>query len=147
MSEPTIRARIKTVVDAVSNSGLVHDYMRWADLQDDMYALFVTTISGASAMRAWTITCNQATPIEDDFNGVLWQYRYVIRGYWQLDDSAASEKSAFAMGLAVMAAIDADATLQKYYTQKASMPRFEPFVFAGVLAHYTEIEFAIAEEA
>ena len=146
MSETTIRARIKTVVDAVPNSGLIHDYGRYADQIDAMRTLYVSTIGGSSVLRAWTISCNRVMPTLPDFDGKFAEYHYVLRGYWQLDDSAASEKSALAMGLAVMAALDADATLQAYFTEHASMPRFEPWIFAGMLVHYTEIEFVIAEE-
>lgn len=71
----------------------------------------------------------------------------MIRGYWGLDDSAATEKAALAKGIAVVDALDGDDTLHnaQYEATLASIERFEPRLFGSVLCHYTEITLSVTE--
>lgn len=150
MSESAIRARIKAVVDAVGSEGTVHDYERWAPDWDAFKTLFTSTISGAAYIRGWTITCQSAPQERDDFDSAkLRTYTYIIRGYWGLDDAAASEKDAIAKALGVVVALDADTTLHGggyYDAPPASLTTFEPRVFGDALCHYIEIQQKVVEQ-
>jgi len=141
--EPTIRARIKTVMDTVSGVGLVYTRERWASDWAAYLSAFKATVSGADYIRGWTIACEAAIRGEGDFGdtNVERTYRFRIRGYYGLDDAAASENAAFALTEAVMDALDADATLHSYYSAPlCSCPVFELRMYGDVLCHYMEIE-------
>jgi len=130
----------------------VYDYERWAVDWEAYLALFKATISGSSVVRGWTITC-QSMAQERPAMGLtspsrLRAYDYRIRGYFGLKDGDATEKTAFGLAVAVVDALDADATLHESYydASVASIARFEPRIFGSVLCHYAEIALAVVEE-
>lgn len=154
MSEATIRARINTVVSAVSNIGLVYDYERWASDWTTYLDLFKTTIGGLEVIRGWTITCQSFVPVELATMGeqdTEVNYVYKVRGYFGLDDANASEKTAIALAEDVMEALNADSTLHgSSYAGSgehalAEVTLFEPRLLGDVLCHYTEITCPIKE--
>lgn len=153
MSESGARARIKTVIETVSNVGVVHDYMRWTNEWPSLVALLKTTVSGASKLRGWMITCEGApTPAANEFGPIPTarrDYRYRIRGYYALDDSAATEKTFVAQVIAVCDALDNDTTLHNannYYD--CSLSSADPIghiMLGDVLCHYCEITITVTE--
>jgi hypothetical protein len=154
VAEATIRARIDTVISAVSNSGLVYDYERWATDWTTYLDRFKTTISSVEVIRAWTITCsaiapNMITAMGSSGSDTELSYRFVVRGYFGLDDENASEKTAIALVEDVVIALNADSTLRAYFgagaKPLAECTIFEPRFFGDVLCHYAEITLPIQE--
>jgi hypothetical protein len=77
-------------------------------------------------------------------------YSIVIRGYYGVDDAAASEKTARALSEDVLEKFEAypnlDGALEVgYYTADGlpSLVVFEPRSYGGVLCHYSEIRFEV----
>ncbi len=144
MAEATLRTTIYNVVNGVTNVGTVHDYVRYASDTSDFLDLFKTTISGSDVIRGWTVTCESFPQEIIQFDrGLLRHYTYKIRGYFGLDDSAASEKTAIAIVEDVVEALDANDTLHDGGTyhdaSAASCDEFGHRVFGLVLVHYAEI--------
>jgi hypothetical protein len=148
MTEAATRANIKTILEAVSNIGVVHDYERWAVLYDDLLSKFKTTISGSDVFRGWTITCEGWDAEFITFpKGVSRTYSYKIRGYFSLKDADATEKTAIALVEAVCNALDTDTTIHttNAFSPPAGVDVFEPREFGNILCHYAEITQQISE--
>lgn len=148
--ETTIRAAIKTAVESVSNVGLVYDYQRLTTEWDGFLNLFKTTISASEVIRGWCITCEGVTPVERETYGgntsnYARNYPYKIRGYFGVDDSAASEKTAFAIAELVVDALT-DHISSAALDNIPSLDIFEPRVFGGVLCHFAEISMTVLDE-
>lgn len=155
MSQATIRSRLDTIVSAVSNIGVVHDYERFSSDMTAFMTLFKTTISGTDQIRGWTIGYNgYSTPDDDEFprefgHRFIRLKRFKIRGYQGLDDSAETEKTFAALVEDVCSAIDGDATLNDkdtyYLADYCVVPVFDLRIFGSVLCHYCEIDVNVAE--
>ena len=155
MSESTVRAAIKTVLDGVSNKGVVYDYERWSTSWDTYLTRFKVTIDSTDQIRAWTIACASFTQERIEFRtegkaGILRTYQWIIRGYLSLDDSAATEKTAIALAEDVIEALDDADTIRPptagfYDAQPAQLRTFELRMFGDVLCHYAEIGIIIQE--
>lgn len=146
MSEATVRAAIKAVLEDVTNVGEVHDYERWAADWSAYLDLLKTTIGNSDVIRGWTITC-ESFPQERATFGVPGSidrtYTYKLRGYFGLDDSAASEKTAMIVVEDVVEAFD-DSDLASE-NEPADLTLFEPRLFGDVLCHYAEITLVVEE--
>jgi hypothetical protein len=140
MSETATRALVYAVVNGVSNVGQVHDYERWANDWTTFLDRFKATISSVSVIRGWTITCAGWTQ-----DHAMRVYTYKVRGYFGLDDSAASEKAAMLIVDAVCQALDISDDFDE--GEMAELTAFEPRMFGTTLCHYAEITFrpAMAE--
>lgn len=155
MSEVTVRAAIKTIVDSVTDVGLVYDYERWQSTWSAYLTLFKTTINGTDQIRAWTIACSGFTQERVEFRtegkaGILRIYQFIVRGYLGLDDSAATEKTAIALAEDVIEALDDADTIRPptagyYDAQPAQLQTFELRMFGDVLCHFAEIGVVIQE--
>lgn len=149
MSEATIRAAIKTKVEAISNIGMVYDYERWATDWSAYLDLFKTTIGGSNVIRGWTITCQSFPQKQITFGrNVERTYTYKLRGYFGLDDSAASEKTAMVVVEDVAEAFNDtrfDASNDQVWNDPANLEIFEPRLLGDVLCHYAEITLEVTE--
>jgi hypothetical protein len=156
VSESTVRAALKTILLTVSNVGQVHDYERWAGTIPDVATSFRTTISGSDCIRGWTIACEgwaQEWLVynEDEAPGhVNRTYTYKIRGYFGLQDSTATEKTAIGIVEDVCEALDKSDELhdeEDYQgrTPPAILTIFEPRMFGSILCHYAEITAQVTE--
>lgn len=152
MSESGARSRIKTVIETVSNVGVVHDYMRWAVEWPTLVALLKTTVSGVSKLRGWMITCEGMPATANEFGPIPTarrDYRYRVRGYYALDDSAATEKTFMAQVIAVCDALDNDTTLHNatnyYDCSLANAETVGHITLGEVLCHYCEITITVTE--
>jgi len=111
MSAATHRARLKTILDAVTGVGQTHDYKRWAVKWGDFLDLF----KSSGQVRGFEITYGGFTATKPYLGRrakVLRVHQWRIDGYLGLDDSDATEKTLAGLGEDVYEAIDADATLQ-----------------------------------
>lgn len=136
-SESTTRSDIYAIVNVVTGVGMVHDYERWANDWSTFLDRFKTTISGSTLIRGWTITCSAW--IQDHAMRV---YTYKIRGYFGLDDSAASEKIALGIVEAVAKALNTSNKFDNF--EVCQLDVFEPRLFGSVLCHYAELTFKVA---
>lgn len=148
--ETTIRAAIKTRMEAVSNVGLVYDYQRLTTEWDNFLDLFKTTINGSQVIRGWCITCEGVTLVERETYGgntsnYAIHYPYKIRGYFGVDDTNASEKTAFALAEAVREALSAHIS-SVALDNIPSLDTFEPRIFGDVLCHFIEISMVVVDE-
>lgn len=151
-NEATIRASIKTAIQTVTNVGVVYDYLRFASNWDDFLDLFKTTISGTDMIRGWHFTCNGLNPSVEretfagtfDSGEITRDYQYKILGYASLDDSAATEKTFFAIAELVL-----DALSNRITGGKDNIPTlttFEPRTFGGVVCHFAEITMTVEDD-
>lgn len=152
MSEATVRASLKTILQAVSNIGQVHDYVRFASDWTAYLGLFKTTISGSDVIRGWTITSTAegregwiAGGSRDTYTAKT--HTFIIRGYLGLDDSASTEKTARALVETVMDALDNGSIItgNVINASLSQLTTFEPRVFGDVLCHYAEISQQVLE--
>ena len=146
MTDATIRANLKTILQSVTGIGQVHDYERWSSTWDVFLSLFKTTISGTDSIRGWTIAMNGAelTPLDDEPTAAMFgvRYSYTIRGYFGVNDAAATEKTALALSMDVIGALIAGAGSLGAMVLDAQLPQlttFEYRLIGGVMVHYTEI--------
>jgi hypothetical protein len=107
MSEPIVRAAIKTAIQGVTNIGKVYDRPRFVNLWDELIEIFETS----GVIRAWTIRISAISQVGLIASGSLATglkrtYTYIIEGFLSLSDSAASEITATALTIAVMDGLD-----------------------------------------
>ena len=143
MSDATIRASIKSLMDTVAGIGVVHDYSRWTADEQALRLLFQK--DAASPLHGWEIT-RDGIPALSRIAGDKYEATqgYMIRGHYAIRDSAASEKL---FNLVV------DAVVQKFIdnrlanTEGHSLPvvSIKEWMFGGVLCHRAEIRLGVAE--
>jgi hypothetical protein len=148
--EATIRAAIKTAVQTVANVGLVYDYQRLTTEWDAFLDLFKTSIGDSDVIRGWCITCEGMVPQERETYGgntsnYARNYPYKIRGYFGVDDSAESEKTAFIIAELVVDALT-DHISSAALDNIPALSTFEPRVFGGTLCHFAEISMTVLDE-
>lgn len=150
MSEAAARTAIYNAVNGVTNIGLVYDYERFAADWGAFLDLFRTTIGTTPQIRGWEVAYRGFTHGEPlDFSGQhIRAHRFNVMGYMGVDDANSSEKTFAALAEDVADALDADGTLHSstyYFVSDASIQIFEPRSFAGVLAHYAELQVTVEE--
>ena len=146
-----IRTDIKSVLDGLSNIGVVHDYERWAV---NWASVLDILRDDDDSIRAWMIWCAGSTPVlyrydEDSSRDAVLptvrQYTFKLRGICALVDATESEKDFLVVVEQVMDALDTDATLHdgdKYWgdqTPACSLDVYEVRLFAGTLCHVGEL--------
>jgi hypothetical protein len=148
MSESAIRTAIYNAVNGVTNSGVVHDYERWASEWSAFLDLFKTTISGTAQIRGWEVAYRGWQPDEPrEFDGInLRRHRWLVMGYLGHKDSTATEKTMSTLAELVGDTLKDDATLKglSFYAIEPVL-LFEPRTYGGALCHYAELTLEIAE--
>lgn len=152
MSEATVRASIKTLIESVSNVGLVYDLEPFVDSWDMFITRFKTTISTVDMIRGWTISC-EAVPAQGFVatglrnTGNQYFYDYKIRGYQSFDFETETEKTFLTLAIAVMAALNSGIVSGSVFNADlAQLTSYTPRVFAGVLCHVAEITQIVREQ-
>ncbi len=154
-SEPTIRARIKTVIESVANTGPVHNRERYIPNWDELKTLFSVTIENVVILRGWMISLRRVTQSVETFQGsgdaetTAVTYIYRLRGFASLIDANSSEITFAALVLAISKAIQEDATLDQYVWERETPAvagiELGEMMFAGVLCHSAEITLVFQE--
>lgn len=152
MSEATTRAAIKTLLEGVSNIGLVYDLEPFADNWNVFIDRFKTTVSSVSMIRGWTISCEAIGRTGLTAGGArnlnnTNEYQYRIRGYQSFDYETSTEKTFMTLTIAVMDALDSGitGTGNVINANLAQLTSYAPRVFGGVLCHVAEIEQVVRE--
>jgi len=145
MAYSDIRAEIGTILAAVSGIGVVHDYRRWTNREEE----FKTFYESNSIINGWEYT---RRGFSDNFESTGPRYErihdFLIVGYYGLDDSAASEKANDTLVESIASAFRAKPDLNG----KCQMHEFiqgeviELRMFADTLVHYTELGLLVHEE-
>jgi len=100
MSEATIRARIKTILEGISDIGVVHDYERTTADWSKYLELFKTTISGTDQIRGVQIAYRGFVPNVDDMDtcDIIRAHSFVIIFLVGLNDADKTEKNRVSHG-------------------------------------------------
>jgi len=151
MSEADIRTEIKSVVENIDDIGLCYDYERWVSDWSAFLDVFKTSVSGSDVVRIWTIGVQSIVPQHLTFGRqrkLQRTYTYKVRGYFGVDDSVESEKTAIAIAEDVMEALEERFHTNEYGedARPAEITVFEPVQFGDVLCHYAEITLEILEK-
>jgi hypothetical protein len=112
MSEALIRAQIKTILEAASGIGVVHDYERYARSLGDYFALMTKT--GQTTVNGWIIhrERTESHPATLGINGQIERvHTYRIAGLYEMDDANGSEKTFQGILDAIFEAFRANPTL------------------------------------
>ena len=151
MSEATVRASLKTLLEGVSDIGIVYDLEPFASTWDVFLDKFKTTISSVDMIRGWTISCEAiqrvgftASGLRNTSNQNL--YEYHIRGYQGFNETTSTEKIFLTLTLAVMDALDGGIVSGNVWNADlAQLTSYTPRVFGGVLCHVSEITQIVRE--
>jgi hypothetical protein len=150
MSEAAIRAALYTAVNGVSNIGKVYDYKRRADTWPEFLALFKTKISGTEQIRGWDITYRGFTGIRDAQFGraVKHNHLFWVQGYMGVNDADATDKTFAALAEAVVAEIDASATIHTgvYTLTGPASLEVEAVPLGSALCHLAHIVIEVPEQ-
>ena len=153
MSMPAIRTQIKTILEGVTGIGVVHDYERWA--KD--WSQFLTFFKSGSVINGWTVTRTRTEERALCGNQNEQVHVFVIRGYYAVDDSAATEKTFQDLIETIRTTFRTNYTLngacETTNPEWGSMAGksgiqadvIEPRMFFGVLCHYCELSLGAQE--
>lgn len=154
-SEPTIRARIKTVIESVANVGVVHNRLRFTKNGADVKEFFTVNIGGVTTIRGWEIQLRRVVQATETFQGsgdaetTAVSYFYMLRGFASFVDVDASEITFDALVLAIIKALEEDATLDAYVwereTPAVTETVFSEVMMADVLCHSVEMTLLFQE--
>lgn len=151
MSYAAIRAQIKTTLDAVTDIGRTHDYMRLAIGESAFLDLAKTTISTVDQIRVWFIDYGGFTSEEPWISRPIKSLRvhsFVIHGYLGLDDSAATGKTFATLAETVCTALEDDTTLNAIALSSYREPCqcvVDHVMFYSKLCHHAAITLQVAE--
>lgn len=152
MSEATVRSSIKTLIESVSNVGLVYDNQPFADTWDLFITRFKTTISSVDMIRGWTISCEAIPAIGfvasgGRNTGNQYTYEYHIRGYQSFNFDTDTENTFLAIAIEVMAALNGGIVSGTVFNAGlAQLTSYTPRLFDGVLCHVAEIVQMVKEQ-
>lgn len=151
MSEATVRAGIKTLIESVSNVGEVYDHEPFAATWDEFVEQFKCRVLGREQIRAFTISC-EAIPRErlsvastrSSHNQARLTYK--IRGYCGFSEEHSTETEFLGVVIAVLNKLDTGiVTGNAYNAPIAQLDSYVPRTFGGVLCHYAEITQEVIE--
>lgn len=152
MSEATVRASIKTLIESVSNVGLVYDLEAFSAEWDIFISRYKTTISSVDMIRAWTISCEaiQArgfVAAGSRNTGNEYDYEYHIRGYQSYNYDTSTEKTFLLIALEVMAALNGGIVSGTVFNADlAQLTSYVPKILGGTLCHVAEITQIVREQ-
>jgi hypothetical protein len=137
VSLSAIRDAIVALVQGVTGIDVVHGYERWASDLPGLRALYTTN----SKLHGWNVTRDRTVATYRTNTQTERRHRFVVRGYYALDDAAASEQTFQGLIEAIEAAIRNDDTLGGTAEVAGPMQVQEvrPVMFAGILCHTAEL--------
>ena len=164
-NETTVRTRIETVLNAITDKGLVYTrevlFSEWKKLKEKI----VTKIDDEDQIRAWMISCDQVEdvgPDDPDYAAGFaepgeghMRYHYKIFFVMGVDDSKETELTHTAMALEAKYALDKDPNLHSgkmdagadgyFCSDPSQITALEPRVYGGILCHYAEFRMMVEE--
>jgi hypothetical protein len=145
MSDATIRAKIKAILQAVTGMGQVHDYPRYVRSRADLKTL----LRKSGSVNAWIFYREKAPADLDHSMTARRRHVYRFRAWYEISDSAASEKTFQALIDAVFTAVLNDTTLLDVClaVDPLNVDTVEDDDMDGTLYHYAECSLACTERA
>ena len=145
MSYSGILADIKAILQTVPGAGdKIYDYERWSADWDTYLTLF----KADGIIKGFTITRNKTTE-EAQSSRTNWRiHTFIIRMFYALKDSDASEKKAQNLVEDIASAFRSKPELlgSCIQTSPVQVDVFEPRMFGSVLCHYAELRLNVTEE-
>jgi hypothetical protein len=86
MSQATVLAKIKTVLEAVAGVGTVHDYPRYSR----SLGAWLQLMRDGATVNGWVLHREKTTTTYDNHPTVMHEHHFRIAGIYELDDAAAS---------------------------------------------------------
>lgn len=146
MSYSTILAQVKTVLSGVSGTANVYDYWRYSSDMTTLKSLFVSN----GILHTWMITRTSASAEASLDSQVFRNHQFELTGFYQVDDSAESEKTFQALCDTIMNTFDQTSNFTLNATadqiQAAQLLEFTHVEFCGVLCHQARILITANEE-
>lgn len=145
MSLALIRAEIKSILLAVTGVGTkVHDYERWAKTWEDYLSLFKSN----GLIKGWTITRTATPEVTSTTTTNTRTHTFLIRGYYSLDDSAATETTFQDLIEEIAAAFRVKPTLngQAFDCGPLQVDIVGSVMFGSVLCHFCQLRLLVQEE-
>lgn len=145
MSLDAIRTEIKNIMLGIDSVGSkVHDYERWAKTWEDYLAFFESD----GLIKGWTITRTSTPETKSTTTSNMRTHTFLIRGYYSLDDSAASEKVFQNIIEDIATAFRTKPTLngKAFDSGPLQVSSVSAVMFGSVLCHYCELRLPVQEE-
>lgn len=142
MSDATLRTAMKTMLLEIPGVGKVYDYERW---NNDMAAFIALFLNEDKKIYGWEITRVGVPAIARIGSKYKVTHSYRFKGYYGLQDSAASEKSFNAI---------VDAVILKFISKKIAGSELHTVptvgildarLYGSVLCHYAEVNIQVPE--
>lgn len=108
MSYTSVLSDIKTILEGVTGTANVYDYPRYAADQSTQLSLFVTT---AGILHTWWIERTSAPAEKVLGSQVFRRHNFELRGFYELNDADATEKTFQALVDTIMDAFDIKANV------------------------------------
>ena len=145
MSRALISAQIKVILGEVSGVGTkIHEYERWAANWKDYLAFF----KEGSKIKGWTITRSR-TPEENKTPSTNTRiHTFIIRGYYSLDDSEATEVTFQDLIEDIATAFRTKPTLNgtAFDCSPLQIDSVAAIMFGNVLCHFCQLRLDVEEE-
>jgi len=145
MSLSLIRDEIKSILSGVSGVGTkVHDYERYAKTWEEYLAFFKSD----GLIKGWTITRTSTPEVKSTTTTNMRTHTFLIRGYFSLDDSAATEKTFQNIIEAIATAFRVKPTLngKAFDSEPLQVDTVGSVMFGSVLCHFCELRLLVQEE-
>ena len=145
MSEATIRAQIKSILQGVTGIGAVYDYIR--QTRSDAERLFLYTSGGKVNAIEFE---RKSNPNERDTNGTARRtYIYHFRGYYSLDDANQSSNQFQALIDAIFEAFKNNITLNgtALLSDLIQFDEIDYSAIGGTLYHFVTGTFTIYDRS
>lgn len=145
MSLSLIRNEIKLILSGVSGVGTkVHDYERYAKTWEEYLAFFKTD----GLIKGWTITRTATPELKSTTTTNMRTHTFLIRGYFSLDDSAATEITFQNIIEAIATAFRIKPTLndKAFDCDPLQVDIVGNVMFGSVLCHFCELRLLVQEE-
>ena len=147
MSYSTILALIKTQLEAVTGIGKVHDYLR---LSDNLEKSGIELFTSNQILHTWMITRVSMPAVANTSFQVERRHEWDLIGFYQINDSEATEKTFQALCDTIMDKFDSgdNVVLDGNTDQEepAQLVSFEAVDYMGVTCHRAIIRIMTFEE-
>lgn len=146
MSYTTIVEALQDTIEAVSGTANVYEYLRYASDTETRNDLFIDN----SILHTWMLT-RTAAPSTDTLGEIFTRsHSFEVHSYYQIDDSATSEKTHQQLCDDVMDALNTNNEVvagAAYLTGTAQLLEYpsEGRMFCGVLCHFARIGLVVEE--
>ena len=144
MALADIRGQIVTILSAVTGIGTVHAYERWAADWTGFLTHFKTE---SNKINGWTVSRRKTESDRDTMPTLNRKHRFVMRGYYGLKDSAATELTFQALVEGVQDAFESQYLLGGTVINSGPVQVLviEQRMFGSVLCHYAECRLCTLE--